>query len=125
MVTASANRPADLLAQAPTLPSVDAPIADPPATTSLASESGLREPDAGVTARAAIDLAATEREERVLIDGARNALRNDHPAEALTVLARHARTFPQGVFQEERESLRREARRAQVQTDGGKPREIR
>ena len=125
MVTASANRPADLLAQAPTSPSAEAPMLGPSATISSASAGSLREPDAGPTAHAATEPAASEREERALIDGARNALRSDHPAEALTVLARHARTFPHGVFQEERESLRREARRAQGELDGGKPREIR
>jgi hypothetical protein len=46
------------------------------------------------------------RAEIQLIGQARAALRDDRPREALRLLARHARTFPQGEMQEERMVLR-------------------
>ncbi len=106
--------------QAPPSRLVSATIAAPPATTPPTSAKGAGDLDTGATAHAGTGRAGSEREERVLIDSARNALRTDHPAEALDALARHARKFPQGVYQEERESLRLEARRALVETGGAK-----
>jgi RNA polymerase sigma-70 factor (ECF subfamily) len=109
--------PAVAAEQAPPSRPVSATTAAPTATTSPASAKGAGDLDAGTTAHAGTGRAGSEREERVLIDRARNALRTDHQAEALDVLARHARKFPQGVYQEERESLRAEARRSLAETD--------
>jgi len=43
--------------------------------------------------------------ERALLEQARTALTRGQDGDALTVLERHARTFPQGALAEERESL--------------------
>ena len=74
--------------------------------TPTAAPSGL-----GSAARPEFDRAAAERAEMALLDNARSALRSHHPETALFALDRHAREFPQGAYREERESLRREARR--------------
>ena len=58
---------------------------------------GLRERDRGLGA------------ERALIEQARTALAREKSAAALAVLERHARDFPQGELQEERESLQVQA----------------
>jgi hypothetical protein len=47
--------------------------------------------------------------ERALIEQARTALAREQDAAALAALERHARDFPQGVLEEERESLRVQA----------------
>ncbi len=99
-------------------------IAEPSATTSHSAKSHPAS-NADAKAHAPIDAAAAGREEMVLIDSARNALRTRHPHEALDVLARHAQKFPKGIYQEERESLRQEARRALTETKASAPREIR
>jgi outer membrane protein assembly factor BamD (BamD/ComL family) len=43
--------------------------------------------------------------ERALLEQARTALARGKPADALTLLARHAQTFPTGRLVEEREAL--------------------
>jgi hypothetical protein len=47
--------------------------------------------------------------ERALIEQARTALAREQSAAALAALERHARDFPQGELEEERESLRVQA----------------
>ncbi len=121
----SAEGPTVTFGQAPPSRSGYATIAAPLAVPALASARSSRDSDAGATSHATTDPSAAEREERVLIDSARNALRTDYPDEALDVLSRHARKFPQGVYQEERESLRRQARRTLAETNGSKSGEIR
>ena len=95
-------------AETPEPPSVIEGAVAPPAilATPIASL-----PGPGVAARPEHDRAAAERAEMALLDSARNALRNHHPEAALAELDRHAREFPRGTYGEERESLRREARR--------------
>jgi hypothetical protein len=55
--------------------------------------------------------------ERALIEQARTALARDQGAAALSALERHARDFPQGELEEERESLRVQALVGQGQFD--------
>ena len=99
------------------LPPTPTPTTAPTPTPTTAATAALStkspgDRDVGPRAQEAIDAADAGRKEMVLIDSARNALRTHHPQDALEVLARHARQFPRGVYQEERESLQQEARRA-------------
>ncbi len=117
-------QPAVSATPAPSPPLATTVSAAPPPTTLPVTRSPTAR-DAGPRAHATIDPATAGRNEMVLIDSARNALRTRHPEEALDVLARHALKFPRGVYQEERDSLRQEAWRALAEAKGGTPREIR
>jgi TolA-binding protein len=65
----------------------------PPAKAEHSREVEIRERDRGLGA------------ERALIEQARTALSRDKSGDALAALERHARDFPQGELEEERESL--------------------
>lgn len=98
--------------QAPSPPLVVSVVIAPPPPTPPPITTSPDERHAHARAPAPLDPTIAGRKEMVLIDSARNALRSHHPEEALEVLTRHAQRFPRGVYQEERESLLREARRA-------------
>jgi hypothetical protein len=86
-------------APAPVAPPVVVPTPEPPAPSALHLKATPVKPEPRERDRS---LAA----ERGLIEQARTALSREQGAAALAALERHARDFPQGELEEERESLR-------------------
>lgn len=73
----------------------------------------------GATPLPVQDRAATERAELALLDRARRDLSRGDAAGALTVLDRHARQYPRGVYAVERDALIVRANAARDGQDGG------
>ena len=86
------------------LPAAPAPEPEPPAPSSVRSDRSPAKPEH----IARVEVRERDRSlgaERGLIEQARTALAREQNATALAVLERHAREFPQGGLEEERESL--------------------
>ena len=90
-------------------------IPSAPAPLVLSPTAATARPSTGSDARPPRDPIVAmlmDRAEMALLASARGALRDHQPERALVDLERHAREFPQGAYKAERESLRREAARA-------------
>jgi len=93
---------------APPAPPLVEPVPGPPAPSAVRTEDAPARPEhvvRGAPRERDRNLAA----ERSLIEQARTALAREQGAAALAALERHARDFPQGELEEERESLRVQA----------------
>jgi hypothetical protein len=93
-------------------PPPPAPVVDP--QPEPAAENGVRAESPRPRAEHLARTEARERDrnlaaERALVEQARTALAREQGAAALAALERHARDFPQGELEEERESLRVQA----------------